>query len=411
MVAGVRRRGGFRGAWAALLLAGAPGCAGRRGAEAPAPAVAAAGAVDEEAARAVLEEAAGRLDVEVRSRAIRWLVLVDAAPGGGTWGERGLADPNPWVKRAAVEALDARLALAGDAEARARLRALLDRCALDPYVRGRAAMALARAGERAELPRCGGEEPAPLALARAALGDPAGVPELAAALADGAVALDLGFFRDLGEWMAREPASAPVREALAASLGNLEEPARLPAAAALLPLDGGARRVFVAALASPDPVARLEAVDFAAVTPGRAADAVLERAARDGGPLVADCARLALAARRGGDPAPLVAAMRSDSAELREVAVRLAPAGVETGGRRWRAAAEEVVAAGLADAEDQVRLAALAAAARLDAPRLRRPVAALLAADWAPVRVEAAGVLLGGARGLAGAFHGRSTDR
>src|SRR5690606_29906884 len=87
----------------------------------------------------VLTDAADDLDPTPRARALRLLVEHAEAPGGGDWASRALLDPSPWVQRAGVEGLVARLP---EPESAQRLERYVAREGADPYVRGLAARSL-----------------------------------------------------------------------------------------------------------------------------------------------------------------------------------------------------------------------------------------------------------------------------
>lgn len=343
----------------------------------------------------MLAAAAGDLDPTPRARALRLLVEHTDEPAGGAWSHRALLDPSPWVQRAGVEGLVARLP---EAESRARLESYVAREGADPYVRGLAARSLGPGSQAARDAMSSGWRAArrawvraPLALAAAVLGDAEAVEPLARALASGELGLEPDFLPAVGAsgLTALIPALVEATEAV-------EDELVLPLAGARLALgDADAEPLFRRALADADVERGLEAIDVLARLEADRAEALLRRARQGGAEPVRRYAELALAAREG-DGGPLIRASVDPDPELRALAARFAAEAARRhpDDRRVRRDARRVVELGLADELPNVRLAALDAAVavgldlepeRLE-ENLRHPVEA--------IRIGAAGALL-----------------
>ncbi|MEL6349387.1 MAG: HEAT repeat domain-containing protein, partial [Myxococcota bacterium] len=225
---------------------------------------------DPAAARAVLEESAGRLDVSVRRLALELLVEVSASEDVGAWADRGLWDPSPYVQRAVISALDNRLP---EPSSQQRLQTFVGRDSdLDPYSRCAAASRLARLGDVSTLAAVQAAyqdealwRAAPCALAAAQMGDAAARQRLKAALEQGALPLDVGFMADVG----RAALGEDVAAALSTGLGRLEPEMKLAAAAALVQMGDptGSGPLRQALSGSGDP-RQMEAIDFLIQMPG-----------------------------------------------------------------------------------------------------------------------------------------------
>lgn len=343
----------------------------------------------------VLVAAADDLDPTPRARALRQLVEHTDAPAGGSWSQRALLDPSPWVQRAGVEGLRARLS---EPESVTRLEAYVERDAADPYVRGLAARALGPdsrvAREAMERARRAARRPwgrAPLAFAAAVLGDAEALEPLARDLASGELALETDFLLAIGE-----SGLTGLLPALREAGDAVEEELELPVAAARLALgDREAEPLLRRALLESDVERGFEAIDVLAHLEHPAADDLLRRARNNGPGMVRRYAELVLAAR-AADPVPLLRAATDPDPELRSLAMRFAAEMALRAPEQGTVVrqARRVVERGLADELPNVRLAALDAATRvdlgLDASLLRDNLNHPLEA----IRLGAAGALL-----------------
>ncbi len=263
---------------------------------APEPAAAVDGTRSEMPApwREVLDAAAQDVDVATRKEALGLLVGHGVAPEPHA--SRALFDPSPYVRRSAVEALEARLP---EPDSLALLQAFVLREDVDPYTRGHAGLLLAEAGHAEALEVLAAAaaaesewwKAAPLQLAVLAMGEDSVLPSLQAGLARGDFPLEMVFFHDCGR--------PELVEGLVAAAARVEEELVLPIAASLVRLGSpeGAS-LFAGLLASPVTEARLEALDFLEPLAGSAVEGLLQGATRDGDPLVANYARL-IEVRRG----------------------------------------------------------------------------------------------------------------
>ncbi len=263
---------------------------------APEPAAAVDGTRSEMPApwREVLDAAAQDVDVATRKEALGLLVGHGVAPEPHA--SRALFDPSPYVRRSAVEALEARLP---EPDSLALLQAFVLREDVDPYTRGHAGLLLAEAGHAEALEVLAAAaaaesewwKAAPLQLAVLAMGEDSVLPSLQAGLARGDFPLEMVFFHDCGR--------PELVEGLVAAAARVEEELVLPIAASLVRLGSpeGAS-LFAGLLASPVTEARLEALDFLEPLAGSAVEGLLHGATRDGDPLVANYARL-IEVRRG----------------------------------------------------------------------------------------------------------------
>lgn len=347
-------------------------------------------------AQAVLAGAAASPEPSLRARALGLLIRHSSAGGGGEWGPRALWDPSPWVQRAGIEALQARLPEAASIEL---LEGYVQREGLDPYVRARAALALGpasqaarhgidQAWQAADLPW----ERAPLALAAALFGDPSAIAALAEALSTGEIALDVDFVLTVGR-----SGLTDLLPALAEGAEYVEEELRLPFAVARVELgDPSGEQVLRRALSSPNEELRLEALDYISRMEGPTADALLRRARGSGPDLVRWYAELALAAR-GAGPADLwERAMGEPDHEVRALGVRFAAEAGRSrpGDRRTARSLRRVLLQALDDLDPGVRIAALQAAAAVEGEDLQALLLSNLRHPQEGVRVEAAGALL-----------------
>lgn len=352
-------------------------------------------------ARQRLEDAAGSLDVSVRRFALVSLMALEDRPGGGSWAERGLWDPEPAVQRGVVAALESRLP---EAETAARLRDFVARDNVDPYVQCSAASALARSGDASTLPQvqaavagaAAGWVAAPCALAAVQMGDDSALAVLTGALREGELPLNMDFFDDLGRSGLSDAAPALVE-----GLDLMEEAVELAAATALLELgaaEGGA--MLRRALGDSDPVRQLEAVDFLMASDSERATQLLRRA---GGGDVGVAASLALVARGEELPYPAVEALLSADREVRALACVALGQWLGLGKdapRRAERIAHEALVRSLQDPEEQVRLEAIRSLGAVGQPADATALAALVQAegtDWQALVASAALLKLVGA--------------
>jgi len=342
---------------------------------------------------AVLVDGAEDLEVGVRGAALDALIRSSSEPAAGTWGQRGVHDPSPWVQRRVVDALEARLPEEQTADL---LGALAERQTADVYVRARASAALSRAGDDralAAMKVCAQDDlawrGAPCALVAAQSGDAAAEERLRAAIVEAELPLDLDFIDALGR-------SGLVRLAptLVDALDQVEEPLIAPIAVAALHLDPEVGAAPVRALLSDeDLVVRLEVLDFLAKTRSPAALEQLGRARAGKGP-DADYAALILVS--WGEEAPTVALARADSTdpEIRAwVCWALAEGWSADWEKRHQRETRDLLLRSLDDVSGAVRFSAIRALGRIPGPSEAAEMTALsslLQADTLEVRVEAA---------------------
>lgn len=342
--------------------------------------------------RAILEAAAADTDPTPRAEAIGWLIRVD--PADGPWIARGLADPDPWVQRHAVDALAARLP---DEPARDALRrfALRDDSVADPFVRARAARlssvgapvdAALRDGMAAACATATSWSRLPVCLAAAELGDPAAIEPMSRALADGDLPLELDFVSDLGN-----SGVIALLPALATGAAHAEEELALPLAAARAGLGDPEGEASVRrALGDPDEDTRLEGLDAVIGLADPVGTRLLKSTSTRGSPVVRAYVDVALAARRGGGDA-IERAMASDQREIRLLGVQFAG---DDAGRRGDKIARAVAERGLIDEDPEVRAKSLALVGHTGAPVDEKLLRAALSDDYLDVRIAAAGALV-----------------
>lgn len=292
-----------------ILLA----CAHRGQAELPPPAAAQEQSIQDPVV--VLQQGAVSEKVIVRLAALSALIELSPEPAGGVYGAMGLGDSNPYVQRAAVDALAARLPEAASLE---HLRAFCYRSDVDPYVRGHAGVHLALAGE--EIPehfsQAMGREKAhwkriPLALPAAMMGDAQALEVLQADLRRGDLPMELTLFADIGR-----SGLTVLAPALLEGLPLMEEDLSIPVAAALLELgDRKGESLLKDALGDEDLVRRLEAVDALAKVHTPQANTLLSRSG--GPPAVKDYANLVLVERGEGDIQRAITSLSDADRELR----------------------------------------------------------------------------------------------
>lgn len=270
--------------------------------------------------QSVLERGASDVEVPVRRKALAALIHTSAEPAGGAWGQRGRYDPSAYVQRAVITVLQSRIQ---EPETRALLTSLVQATGADPYVRGMAGLALARAdaSARALLASAaaaeGGWKAGGLLLAAAVAGDDAAKSRLVQFIERGNLPLDTWFLRELGN--SALPELVPP---LQAALPRTEEEARLSVAVSLFALAPDAARPTLAeVLASEDEDRALEVLDWLAISPQPEALPLLRQA--NGTPFIADAAKMVLIGKGEGDLSatfPLLSDPESDP-DLRELAI------------------------------------------------------------------------------------------
>lgn len=343
-----------------------------------------------------MEGAASGLEPTPRARALGLLVARSPSPAGGPWGPRALWDPSPWVQRAGVLALGQRLP---ETESAALLEGFVARGDVDPYVRSKAAMLLGTDAAATLVSAAWRSEHeawrvAPLALAAAVLGDPDAVGALGDALAAGEIGLEVDFLRDVGQ-----SGLTDLLPALRASAAHVEEELALPVAAAQLALgDAAGEQALRKALADPDEELRLEALDYVSRLDHEAAEALLRKARAHGPDLVRWYADLALASRHGDALELLDTAILEADPEIRALAVRFAAEAYARalGSKRTAKGVRKVLHHALGDPDPSVRVAALRAMSELGLDGEDALVDANLRHGQEAVRIEAAGVRMGG---------------
>ncbi len=365
---------------------------------APEPAAAIEGPRSEMPApwREVLEAASQDVDVATRKEALGLLVGHGVRPEPHA--SRALFDPSPYVRRSAVEALEARLP---EPESLALLQAFVLREDVDPYTRGHAALLLAEAGHSEALQILAAVaaaesewwKAAPLQLAVLAMGEDAVLPALQAGLARGDFPLELVFFHDCGRVGRPE-----LVEGLVAAAARVEEELVLPIAASLVRLGSPeGEALFGGLLASSVTEARLEALDFLEPLAGSGSEGLIQGATRDGDPLVANYARL-IEVRRGDRPLSEAVALAEDldrqtrSQALWALEGRLRQE--EALGRRELQRLESLAWAALEDSEYLVATAAVGLLGALGTKQARSALEVGLEVESLRFRVEVVRALL-----------------
>ena len=348
-------------------------------------------------ALAVLESATTDTEPGVRAAALAARIRMSPEPAGGAWGPRALFDPSPWVRRAAADALARRLPEPDSATA---LATLVSRPDVDAYTRCGAAMHLARAGDRTTLPdveaamarASGGWETAPCALAAAVMGSEAALPVLEASLREGELPLELGFVADLAGSGLTDMAPA-VGEAVAL----VEEPMRIPLAAAWMELGGsGGTALLRDALVDGTLEEQMTVGDFLMHSDSPDALDLLKRASGGAEP-ARSYARMILGARSGDVGAAQSSAVDEADRDARVIAMMLTGeliARLDDPRSRVARKAHAILLAGLADPDDAVRLAAVRAVTRVGTPEAASSLESLLESEGAVLRVAAAEALL-----------------
>lgn len=330
----------------------------------------------------LLDEAVGSDDPAVRAVALG--ARVASAAGGdplARWAIQGSYDPDPWVQRAVVRALAARLA---EPAAVDLLSEYTTRASGDPYVRLEAGTALRDAGHKDALqPLVGAwtRQPAwraaPLALLATWAGDGEAPAMLTAAVASGEVRDDRSFVVALGR-----SGLVDLDPALAQASERLEELGpRFAFARALLGADAGLA-AWAAAQRSEFASAR-DTVELLLELPPA------ERAAWTKRVVVIDdpSARTALSLVRHPSADRLRHALADESPWIRHLAVELA-ALLDANH------AEPVATAALADDFDEVQVGAAALAGQFDLESLRPALTAMLVDDHLVLRTAAAAALV-----------------
>lgn len=347
----------------------------------------------------VLAEGAGSEEPSVRARAMDLLIRTAATPDASGFATRALWDPDGWVQQQAVRALADRIEEPASVELLEAYVSRTDGLA-DPYARGAAAIRLANAGHmgtRDAMHQAWKAErqawrAAPLQLGALALGDRGALEPLAAALADGDVALETRFLLDVGA--SGEPELA---KALAAGEPWIEDEVMLPYAIARLMLgDDRAAKPIEQALEGDDPLIALEALDYLTDLDHERVIGLVRKARSGGTDLSRAYAQMALAALGEEKSDIFLEAMISDDPEVRALAARLSAKASENPSVDKRAdrIARKVLETTLTDESTQVRVEALRGAAEVGVLVSEDPVRAHLGDELLAVRVEAAGALL-----------------
>ena len=321
------------------------------------------------------------------------LIELSPEPAGGHYGAMGLADANPYVQRASVDALAARLPEAASLE---HLRAFCYRSDVDPFVRGHAGVHLALAGEQLSehFTHAMTKEPAhwkrvPMALPAAMMGDAQALETLLQDLRRGDLPMELTLFQDIGR-----SGLTVLAPALLEGLPMLEEDLTIPVAAALLELgDSKGESLLKDALRDADLVRRLEAVDALAKVHTPQASALLNRSG--GPPAVKDYANLVLVERGEGDIQRAIASLSDADRELRTQAA-WALGGFLSGqvGGRSRRQAHAALLNALADLEPVVVSEAVASLGQAGDRSDLRAISHFLDSDSETLRVRTAHALL-----------------
>lgn len=330
--------------------------------------------------REELLQAAASLDVAVRGRALATLVEGE----GLAHAQRGLYDPNVYVRRAVVDALAGR----PEPEARELLAATASRPDLDAWTRVLAAMA-ADAPSLAEVLRAAhasartAPERCALALGLARL-DPTGLGLLATDLAGGEVPAEPGFGLALASLAG--PSLELLLPALEASWAAADPDLRGPLGAALVALGDPSGHVRPAELTTE---ARLELLDLVAAFDGGPAARMRRRLSRDDDSEVAEVARLARVAAGEVGPRAALRLVNADDFDRRIGALEALASSVDSR-EALRDRAVRAHLAALDDPSGAVRQAALRGLQRLgERPPTELLVAARTDEDPA-VRLEAA---------------------
>ncbi len=344
----------------------------------------------------VLEQAAQSEKVSVRMAALSALIELSPEPAGGVWGPTALADANPYVQRAAVDAMAGRMDR--DPQALEHLRAFCYRSDVDPYVRGHAGVVLALGGDtltRETFSVAATGEPAhwkrvPLALPAAMMGDTQALDVLQEDLGRGDLPMELTLFQDIGR-----SGLAELAPALLEGLALMEEDLIIPTAAALLELgDKHGESLLKDALGDSDLVRRLEVIDALAKVHTPQADALLNRS---GGPAaVKDYANLVLVERGAGDVQGAIASLSDADRELRTQAAWALGgylADPEVSGRTRRQAHGALLTA-LQDLEPVVVSQAISALGRAGDQDDQAAISQFLDAESATLQVRTAHAML-----------------
>jgi len=340
--------------------------------------------------RVVLDDGVASEDLSVRGRAVSALIEAD---GVGEVARGAVSDPDPWIQRAAVEALCDR----DDDASHSLIASVVQDVDVDAYVRGRGAVCLVNAGGEVAVEWAEGVEAwnqPPLMLGAALQGDSEALEGLQQRLRHGELPLEVQFMFDAGR-----SGLVELLPALREAQGRVEEEMELPVAAAILLLgDPSGEQPLRLALADSVVERRLEALDYVVQIDGPNADALLRRAKAQGPDLVRWYADLVLASRKGNDAAIWSRALGSDDREVRVFAVRyaaeLASDPVAAENRRTVRAARQAVSAGLRDADADVRIESLRALGGLGVAGDEDAVRANLTDRYEAVRVAAAAALV-----------------
>lgn len=350
----------------------------------------------------VLAELAASTDPGLRGAALSVELLALEAPAGGARLGAALYDPSPWVQRQGVEVLLARLA---EPEAQQALVVYARRPDVSPHTACTAAQLAAASGppalseqlREAVLVRLAQEQrswlrlPCLLALAASGGASEEESGELVSVLEEGQLPLDALFVRHL---LRTAPAAAD--PALGALPELVEEVVLLPVVVGLV------ERGHPAAERRLQELLKQQNTELAlglALSLGEL-DSELARSTLRGltgheHPLIAETARLLIAARGPSPAGELERALQSDELEVRLLALKLLGETLrrvraEGGQRALERLAGQALDRALAAERPRERAAGLALLVDVGGNRARERAAELLTADEAELRLEAA---------------------
>jgi len=345
----------------------------------------------------VLEQASGLLDVSVRQRASFLLIRYWPEEAGGKWSHRGLFDPSPYVQRRSVEALSERR---HEAASIALLNQVVEREQLDPYTRGKAALALSEEGNKEGLPAlkralslpAHHSSLAPLALAAAAMGDEAAAAQLLSFLEKGDFPLEVDFFLDCGSVKLEGLAGA-----LETGIPLLEEELHLPIAHSLVRLGSkSGTGIFEDALSSENVELQHEALDFLESLDVPQSESLLKKARRSASPSASTHAELLMTSRAPHFPGAAIDALQSEDRELRQLAFQSLVSWLmrNPGQKKALVPLREAAINALSDLEPSVQEEALLLLGAVGRKREYAHIEPFLRSENPRLRVEAAGAIL-----------------
>lgn len=344
----------------------------------------------------ILEQASTLSDVSVRQRANYFLVRFWHEEGGGSWAQRGLHDPNPYVQRRSIEALAERI---HEPTSLALLNSFAQRESADPYSRGKAAFYLAQAKAYESLPslviylqsEAHHSEHAPIALAAHMMGDPSALGVLIEAIKRGDFPLEVDFFLDCAA------ANSPdLAKALEEGLMFLEEELHLAVASSLIRLNSKKGvDLFEAALFDDNIERQHEALDFLTELHTPESLALLQKATRRSAPTAAKHARIVLEARNDNFPVASTGALNSIDREERKLGLQtlLHWASRHSSQKRSIQKIRKSALSVIADLETSVQKEALKLLGYTGLPKDKTQIEAFLNSENPSLRVEAAGAL------------------